>query len=126
MAETPIALIFGLSRWSFLLARHNALALRLLLGIHRGGRHDPQPAQQGCTAPAKIAGIAVINLTSDLLKAHSGKPEWGEAVRAELLGGIASRPYRSEAANSRLIAIIDEKIARALDLLAVFNERTSK
>lgn len=69
--------------------------------------------------------MAVINSTSDLLKALRENPEWKEALRAELLGDRLQTLAELVSENSRQIATIDEKIARAFELLTAPTERMS-
>ncbi|WP_298344819.1 hypothetical protein [Ferrimicrobium sp.] len=69
--------------------------------------------------------MAVINSTSDLLKALSENPEWKEAGRAELLGDRLQTLPELVSENSRQIAIISEKLDRAFELLAALAERMS-
>ncbi|WP_298335914.1 hypothetical protein [Ferrimicrobium sp.] len=69
--------------------------------------------------------MAVINSTSDLLKALRENPEWKEAVRAELLGDRLQTLPELVSENSRQIATIGEKTERVFELLAAREERMS-
>ena len=70
--------------------------------------------------------MAVINTTSDLLKALRENPEWKDAVRAEILGERLQTLPELVSENTRQIASIGDKLDRASNLLAALTERLDR
>ena len=70
--------------------------------------------------------MAVINTTSDLLKALRENPEWKDAVRAEILGERLQTLPELVSENTRQIASIGDKLDRASNLLAALTERLER
>ena len=70
--------------------------------------------------------MAVINTTSDLLKALRENPEWKDAVRAEILGERLQTLPELVSENIRQIAAIGDKLDRASNLLAALTERLER
>ncbi|WP_276970247.1 hypothetical protein, partial [Ferrimicrobium acidiphilum] len=70
--------------------------------------------------------MAVINTTSDLLKALRENPEWKDAVRAEILGERLQTLPELVSENVRQIAAIGDKLDRASNLLAALTERLER
>ncbi len=70
--------------------------------------------------------MAVINTTSDLLKALRENPEWKDAVRAEILGERLQTLPELVSENTRQIASIGDKLDRASNLIAALTERLER
>ena len=70
--------------------------------------------------------MAVINTTSDLLKALRENPEWKDAVRAEILGERLQTLPELVSENTRQIASIGDKLDRVSTLLAALTERMDR
>ncbi len=70
--------------------------------------------------------MAVINTTSDLLKALRENPEWKDAVRAEILGERLQTLPELVSENTRQIASIGDKLDRASNLIAALTERLDR
>ena len=70
--------------------------------------------------------MAVINTTSDLLKALRENPEWKDAVRAEILGERLLTLPELASENTRQIASIGDKLDQASTLLAALTDRLDR